>query len=140
MDKYSLNARRIFLATITCFFLPGCASVTTGQNQTLSVETPGSTEAICELSNDKGKWFVPSTPGSVVVTRAYGDLTVTCKSKCGKKTGLTAVKSGTKGMTFGNILLGGIIGAAVDMGTGSAYDYPTSVSVGNPPIFRGIEK
>ena len=34
------------------------------------------------------------------------------------------VKSSTKGMAFGNILLGGFIGAGVDMSTGAAYDYP----------------
>jgi len=32
-------------------------------------------------------------------------------------------------MAFGNILAGGIIGAAVDVGTGSAYDYPPSIEV-----------
>lgn len=111
------------------FLLTGCASITTGQNQTLSVETPGAHAAACELSSDKGKWFVPSTPGSVVVTRAYGDLNVTCKSKCGNKTGITTVKSSTKGMAFGNIILGGFIGTAVDMSTGSAYDYPQIIQV-----------
>ena len=34
-----------------------------------------------------------------------------------------------KRMAFGNILAGGIIGAAVDMGTGSAYDYPSLISL-----------
>jgi hypothetical protein len=32
-------------------------------------------------------------------------------------------------MAFGNILLGGVIGAAVDVGTGAAYDYPSLITV-----------
>ena len=32
-------------------------------------------------------------------------------------------------MAFGNILFGGVIGAAVDVGTGAAYDYPPLITV-----------
>ena len=39
------------------------------------------------------------------------------------------VASSTKAMAFGNILLGGVIGAGVDIGTGAAYDYPEVISV-----------
>lgn len=127
--KKLFNGGKLFFAVFMFGSLAGCASVTTGQNQTLSVETPGSPEATCELSNDKGKWFVASTPGSVTVNRAYGDLSVHCKSKCGKKSGNILVKSSTKGMAFGNLIMGGIVGAAVDVGTGSAYDYPNMITV-----------
>ncbi|MFC7513877.1 hypothetical protein ACFQUU_02545 [Herbaspirillum sp. GCM10030257] len=43
--------------------------------------------------------------------------------------GMAAVKSSTKSMAFGNIIFGGIIGAAVDTSSGAAYDYPTLISV-----------
>jgi hypothetical protein len=33
------------------------------------------------------------------------------------------------GLAFGNILFGGLIGAAVDVGTGAAYDYPSPIIV-----------
>ncbi len=32
-------------------------------------------------------------------------------------------------MAFGNILFGGIIGGAVDAGSGAAYDYPANIVV-----------
>jgi hypothetical protein len=32
-------------------------------------------------------------------------------------------------MAFGNIIFGGVIGAAVDAGSGAAYDYPPLISV-----------
>jgi hypothetical protein len=39
------------------------------------------------------------------------------------------VKSTTKAMAFGNIIFGGLIGVGIDVGTGSAYDYPDLISV-----------
>ena len=75
--------------------------------------------AQCKLRNDKGTWFV-TTPGSVAVHRSYQDMVVEC-TKTGLPTGWASVKSSTKGMAFGNILLGGVIGAA--------YDYPQVIVV-----------
>lgn len=75
----------------------------------------------------KGAWFV-TTPGSVTVNRSYNDLTIRCE-KDGVEPGLLTAKSSTKGMAFGNILFGGVIGAGVDMSTGAAYDYPTTFTV-----------
>lgn len=120
--------RATVVLAISVLAVSGCATITTGQNQSLSVETPGCNAASCKLTNDKGTWFVSSTPGSVTINRAYGDLTVICEKGEFKAAPVT-VKSSTKGMAFGNILVGGLIGAAVDAGTGSAYDYPSLISV-----------
>lgn len=106
----------------------GCASIVSGQLQSLSVDTPGCPGARCELSNDKGKWFVSSTPGSVMVGRSYNNLQVVC-IKGAASAAPVSVASATKGMAFGNILIGGVIGAGVDIHTGAAYDYPQTVSV-----------
>ena len=121
----------IFVAALVCAVSSGCATITTGQNQSISVESrdKGSLVAggACRLQNSKGTWFV-TTPGSVMVNRSYGDMTVHCTHEK-HEPGSVVVKSSTKAMAFGNILVGGIIGAAVDVGTGSAYDYPTLISV-----------
>jgi hypothetical protein len=85
------------------------------------------TDAACELSNGDGKWYINSTPDTVTVKRDYNDMIVTCRK--GEKFGTTAVKSSTKAMALGNVIAGGVIGAAVDVGTGSAYDYPTNITV-----------
>jgi hypothetical protein len=69
-----------------------------------------------------------TTPGSTTVQRSFEDLGVTC-TKQDHVQGTVAVKSSTKGMAFGNILFGGVIGVGVDVATGAAYDYPTVVSV-----------
>ena len=111
--------------------LAGCASIVNGQNQSLSVETKKGADPLsganCKLTNNKGTWYV-TTPGTTTVQRSYEDLTVRCE-KDGSEPGLVSVKSATKGMAFGNILFGGVIGAGVDMSTGAAYDYPSLITV-----------
>lgn len=110
----------------------GCASIVTGHNQSVSVETRSKqNEAVasanCKLTNDKGTWFVTS-PGSVSVRRSYSDLLVNCE-KADQEPGVASVKSSTKAMAFGNIIFGGVIGAGVDIASGAAYDYPTLITV-----------
>jgi hypothetical protein len=71
------------------------------------------------MTNDVGTWFV-TTPGSTTVQRSNKDLQITCKKE-GIDVGTASVVSRTKGNMFGNILLGGGIGAIVDHNNGSAY-------------------
>jgi len=108
--------------------LAGCASIVNGTNQSVSVSTGGVSGATCALENNKGKWYVSNTPGSVVVQRSYRDLTVNCMKK-GYRPTFKQVASQTKAMAFGNLVFGGVIGAGVDMADGAAYDYPTDISI-----------
>jgi hypothetical protein len=109
----------------------GCASIVHGTNQSLSVETRNKADQVvgadCKLSNDKGTWHVTS-PGSATIHRSFEDLAVRCEKE-GMDPGLASVRSSTKGTAFGNILLGGVIGAGIDMANGSAYDYPSAITV-----------
>ena len=120
--------RIAIVAGLVAVVITGCATMTTGQNQPVSVETPGCAGATCKLSNDKGTWYISATPGSATIQRAYGDMTVTCE-KGDYRSSPYAIKSSTKAMAFGNIVFGGLIGAAVDAGSGAAYDYPTLITV-----------
>lgn len=126
-----MKSASVATVAITCM-LSGCASITTGQNQPLSVDTRDQqgkqvANVACRLVNDKGTYFI-NTPGTVTVQRSYGDMHVNC-TKEQLESGVATVKSSTKGMAFGNILLGGFIGAAVDAGSGAAYDYPSLLTV-----------
>ncbi len=117
------------LAMIPMFV--GCATIVGGTNQTISVETRTEAGPVtgvqCKLINNKGSWTV-ITPGMTTVNRSYEDLAVTCE-KPGVPTGIASVKSSTKGMAFGNIIFGGLIGASVDVSSGAAYDYPTLLNI-----------
>jgi hypothetical protein len=111
--------------------LTGCASIVSGTNQLVSVETRAPSGAVsgasCKLQNDKGVYYV-TTPGTVTVHRAYGDMLVTC-DKSGLPTTTASFKSSTKAMLAGNIIFGGAIGAGVDMASGAAYDYPALLQI-----------
>lgn len=124
--KTRLTASTLIL--VFSLHMGGCASIVTGQDQLVSVTTPNCPGSACTLKNEEGTYYVHQTPGNVSVDREYGDLIVTC-TKLGNAPFSMNVSSSTKGMAFGNILLGGGIGAIVDAGTGAAYDYPDEIVV-----------
>ena len=110
----------------------GCASITGTNSQSVSVQTREQSgkeviAASCELTNNKGKWFV-TTPGSLTIQRSNDDMQVLC-NKPGSEPGRASVVSATKGSMFGNIIFGGGIGAVIDHNTGAAYEYPNFVQV-----------
>jgi hypothetical protein len=127
-----LNVRTMAIVTVIgTSMLTGCASIVNGTSQVVSVDARNKNEpvvgATCQLNNTKGVYYV-TTPGTVTVSRAYGDMDVKCE-KVDLPPGIAAVKSAVKGMAFGNIFFGGVIGAAIDAGSGAAYDYPNLISV-----------
>lgn len=65
-------------AVLAALLASGCASIVGGQMQVVSVETPGCPGARCELINDKGRFHVESTPGTVTLNRSYNNLQVSC--------------------------------------------------------------
>ncbi|KYO57329.1 hypothetical protein PJ900_23790 [Tistrella mobilis] len=124
MNRISRLAGVVAIASMSA----ACASITAGTTQSIAVQTAPEQGAQCELRNDKGTWSVPATPGSSTVTKSYGDLTIVCSTPTGWK-GTTSLVSETAGAAFGNIIAGGIIGAAVDMSSGAAYKYPSAATV-----------
>ena len=125
---------------VTATQLVACASVSNGTTSSLKIETMAKdgkevTGANCELSNDSGTVTVV-TPGSAMVHRSSSDLRITCK-KDGQPSGSASATSRVTGSMFGNILLGGGIGAIVDHSNGSAYNYPEwmKIIMGDSVIF-----
>lgn len=106
--------------------LTGCASIISGTKQSVNVSTAPVTGAICTLENNKGNWYVPATPATVTVHRSYENLNIACNKK-GYGKAYRSVSSSTKPVVFGNVLLGGPVGGAVDIANGSAYDYPQNI-------------
>ena len=120
------------VSALFVFTLSGCASVTTSAMQPLSVKTKSKSgtpvvQAKCTLKNEKGEWSVV-TPNTVSVHKAGGNLAVNCK-----KPGLTdgnarAISRAGAGM-YGNIIIGGGIGALIDHSSGKAYVYPDKINI-----------
>ncbi len=120
------------IAVIALGALSGCASVTSERARTLEVETqdlggrqvPG---ADCVLRNSNGEWRV-HTPGRTLVAGASDSLVVRCEHK-EHAPGHANVISSAKMEMFGNLIVGGVIGAVIDHSTGAGYEYPPLVSV-----------
>ena len=112
-------------------FASGCSTLTgdgTSQNlavMTYTTDNKDVTGASCELRNDEGTWTAV-TPASVMVRRSNKDLMVKC-TKPGLADARANVVSRTKANMWGNIIIGGGIGAIIDHNNGSAYQYPASL-------------
>lgn len=112
--------------------LGACASVTQDSTQPLKVETLDQSGnkivgAKCELQNDRGAYNV-ETPNTVFIRKSGGDMVITCKAEDQEQADGKLI-SRTGGAVFGNILLGGVIGAVVDTARGVAYNYPEWVQL-----------
>ncbi|MDE4130609.1 hypothetical protein PXK18_18350 [Phaeobacter gallaeciensis] len=117
--------KNFILLFVSVFLFTACASIVEGDQQSVSVETPDCPKAKCVLSNEQGSYYISSTPSSVIVNKSRSPLSVKCSKNDYDE--LISIESGTEGVAFGNILAGGIIGAAVDMSTGAAYVYPPTI-------------
>jgi hypothetical protein len=108
----------------------GCSTIVSSNNQTVTVKAMHENREVegskCTLTNSKGQWTTV-TPQSVNIRKSFGDLTVECRKS--QAVGSKMVKSSAEGSTFGNIIVGGGIGALVDAGTGNGYSYPDSIVV-----------
>ncbi|CPF97814.1 Uncharacterised protein [Burkholderia pseudomallei] len=125
------------LAASACFAVltTGCATVTGGTTQTVSVKTQKNTVDVagadCVLSNSRGTYKV-TTPNTVSLHRAKDDLNIKC-TKDGETDAITAIKSSHRtGAMAGNIILlgvGAVALEAVDRANGAAYAYPEAITV-----------
>lgn len=127
-----MNLARLKLSTfgVIVICLPGCSTIVSSDNQTVNVKALHQNKeihgAVCSMQNSKGEWTTV-TPQSINIRKSFGDLNVTCRKDAA--TGTKVVASSAEGSTFGNILLGGGIGALVDAGTGNGYIYPNNIIV-----------
>ena len=106
----------------------GCATIVEGTDQTVTIITdpPG---AVCELKRDGDVvGVVNPTPGSVPIDKSQHVVTVNCQLD-GHEDAIGTLSSEFEGMTFGNILFGGIIGVGVDAASGAMHQYDDSVTI-----------
>ena len=110
----------------------GCATITGSETQSIMVASRDQSGAAvanaqCTLESPRGKWSVV-TPASVTVVRSPDDIQVECR-KDGMAPGLAKLVSRAHGGMFGNIIFGGGIGALIDHGKGTGYEYPNVATI-----------
>jgi len=122
------------LAALVCASaLSGCGTITQGTSQDIAITStpPG---AHCELTR-KGEHVasLDKTPGSVKVDKTKNDILLSC-SLTGYQDASVNLESGYGAGTFGNIILGGVIGWGIDSATGADNKYPSSANVQFVPV------
>ncbi len=108
--------------------LTNCASIIDGTTQEIVINT-NPTDARCVL-NRQGVSIgtVEQTPGGVTIQKTKEDITVVC-DKEGYQTATHLSNSGIQGSTWGNIVLGGGVGWAIDSARGADNYYETPVNI-----------
>jgi uncharacterized protein YceK len=138
--------KRALVLAIVAATMSGCASVMNDTSHGMKVETKTQsgelvTGADCKLTNDYGTATVKSGD-TAAVRRSSKDLDIRCVHPQNPDAVARAVSRVNGGM-FGNIILGGGIGAIVDHNRGTAYTYPTWVQLvfGKTLVFdRNVEE
>ena len=133
--QYHLTLKRVmhisvkmkYIQSLIVLLIPvifnSCATITKDDSQPVSFssEPQGADVSLNSIS-------VGTTPTTVMVKRKMGKTMVTY-SKEGYRTQTFPLDKSVAGMTFGNIIFGGLIGVGVDVATGKATNYQDSVHV-----------
>jgi hypothetical protein len=112
--------------------LTGCASVTHGTTQNVKIETMTAAGKVvdgakCLITNDRND-AVMRSGDTVPIRRSGANLNIECSQPGFAPANGQAVSRANMGMA-GNILIGGLIGAAVDAGTAAGYNYPSWIQL-----------
>lgn len=126
--SHRFQPKALLLAGAAALIFHGCATITEGSSQTILIETDP-VGAMCELTRD-GQVItrLHDTPATISVHKESGDLQLSC-SKTGYLDSTLSTASDFQDMVLGNILIGGLIGVAIDMGSGATSKYPNSISI-----------
>ncbi len=102
--------------------------MTKGTTQQLTVNTAPQ-GADCVLTRQGARIAqVNPTPGTIEISKSRHDIHVRCE-RAGYPVAQGTLGSELEAMTFGNILIGGLVGVAVDVGTGAANKYEKSITI-----------
>lgn len=135
-----------FASLAAALALTGCASVMNETTHPMRVETKTADGTMvagseCKLTNDYGSMSVKSGD-TLQVRRSGKDLDITCVHPNNPSATARAISRANGGM-WGNVIIGGGIGALIDHNKGTAYTYPTWIQLvfGKSMVFdRSSEK
>ena len=115
-------------AVVLAFSLGACASIVEGTSQEIAINSQPA-GASCELFRDGVViGLVSNTPGAATIKKTKQNINVVCK-KDGFQQASQLNESDFAGATAGNLLLGGIIGVAIDAASGAANKYNGEVNI-----------
>jgi hypothetical protein len=113
--------------------LVGCATITKGTTQAVTVNTPGVPGAQCTLVSSAVGNKVIQTPATIVLEKGQDGVAVNCKKECFTD-GVGIISSNVEAMAAGNIIAGGVIGLGIDAASGAMNKYNTDNQIVMTPI------
>jgi hypothetical protein len=123
MHQFCAFVLWLLVGMVTC----GCATITTGGFQTIGVKTDPE-GADCRFFHDGNLVArVNPTPGPILVGKSFGNISALCR-KDGYQDTAGTIGSAFQPMTFGNIILGGLVGIVIDATSGAMTKYPEAVT------------
>lgn len=125
--------KQVFVLVLAGLALAGCSSIIEGTSQEVVINT-NPAGANCAL-NREGTTIarVEPTPGAATIKKTKYDIIIVC-DKTGYQEATYFNHSGAAGATFGNIILGGGIGWAIDSASGADNKYDSPVNITLVPV------
>lgn len=124
---------RLGMCVLGLLLLPGCASVLHGDEQQVQVTVlckDRSVPAACVAQNAKGVWHFQA-PAVISVHKDLTHLKMACSSLYFPE--ITATVPSRLNLSMaGNVLLGGLVGAGVDVYRGAGFAYNPDVRIAYP--------
>jgi len=120
--------KKIILPLAAMALLSACSTISDGTTQEIVINTNPEGANCALMREGVAVARVNPTPGAATVQKTKHDITVVC-TKPGFQQATFMNKSGVAANTFGNIILGGGIGWAIDSATGADNKYASPVNV-----------
>ena len=124
---------KLLACTAVASLLSGCASLLSEDVQELQVTLLCKQRTVavsCTASNSLGRWQFAS-PGRVLVFNDTSMLEITCRGNSTPRF-TVAVPPLPSWTMAGNLLAGGLFGAALDAYSGVGMKYPENIDISNP--------
>ena len=121
------------MVLLLAFGLSGCASFLNEDTQKVTVRLMcqnRTVKATCYAENDVGRWSF-TAPATFMVSNSSRSLEITCKAPSTQRFTVSAMPMPTWAMA-GNLLAGGVIGAAVDVLNATGLKYPENIDITHP--------
>ena len=107
--------------------LSGCATITKGTSETVDVQLRNCPNDMdCTATNKKGTWQF-TAPGVVRVTKSDDALRIECRS--GEQLVTRSITPTSDSSIWGNVLVGGVIGAGVDASSDAHWELQDSITL-----------
>jgi hypothetical protein len=124
--------RNIIITTALSMFTGACASVVNGTSQEIAIASNPS-GATCDLVRNNLPLSSVVTPQTIKIKKTKHDINIAC-NKSGYQTSTAVLDSKIQDATWGNIILGGGIGWAVDSASGADNKYEKQITVTLVPV------